>query len=153
MKNGGLTKMSAHRFLLYPKPTVEGSLDGFRLLDARVGGHVVGNPDVASDDRVVADGDTAEDGGIGIDRDVILDDGVTRHVENITVLIIFETLSTEGNALIEGDVIANDTRLANDDASAVVDGEIFANLGTRMDVDTRFGMGLLSDDAGDDGYV
>lgn len=152
MKNGGLTKMSAHRFLLYPKPTVEGSLDGFRLLDARVGGHVVGNPDVASDDRVVADGDTAEDGGIGIDRDVILDDGVTRHVENITVLIIFETLSTEGNALIEGDVIANDTRLANDDASAVVDGEIFANLCTRMDVDTRLRMCLLGDDTWDDGH-
>ena len=101
---------------------------------------------------MVADGDTAEDGGVGIYRDIILDDGVTRHVENIAVLIVLETFCTKGNALIECDVIANDTRLSNDDASAMVDGEIFANLCTRMDVDARLGMGLLSDDTWNNGH-
>ena len=50
-------------------------------------------------------------------------------------------------------MVANDTGLANDDTRTVVDGEIFANLGTWVDVDTRLGVGLLSDDTWNDGHV
>ena len=50
---------------------------GLRLLDAGVGGYIVGHPDVATDDGVVTDGDTAKDAGITVDGDIILDDGMT----------------------------------------------------------------------------
>ena len=123
------------------------------MLDARVGRYVVGDPDVATDDGVVANGDATKDGGIGIDGDIVFDNRVARYVEHVAVLVVLEALGTQGDTLIDGDVFANDAGFANDDTRAVVDGEIFANLGTRMDVDTRFGVSLLSDDAGDDRYV
>ena len=102
---------------------------------------------------MVADGDATKDGGIGIDGDMILDDGVTGNVEHVAVFIVAEALGTEGDTLIEGDVVANDGGLANDDASAVVDGEILAYLGARMDVDAGARVGLLGDDAGYDGHL
>ena len=132
---------------------LESGIDGFRLLEAGVGGHAVGDPDVAAHYGVVADGDAAQDGGIGVDGDVVLDDGVSRDVEHIALLVVFEALGTEGDTLIEGDVVADDAGLADDDTRAVVDGEVLANLGTGVDVDAGLGMGLLGDDAGDDGHL
>ena len=67
-------------WLLYTEATFEGTLHGFRLLDARVGHDIMGDPDVAADDAVMANGDATQDGGIGIDGDVVLDDGVTGYV-------------------------------------------------------------------------
>ena len=39
-------------------------------------------------------------------------------------------------ALIELDIVADDRRLADDDARAVVDEEVFSDLRTGVDVDT-----------------
>ena len=65
-----------------------------------MGRHVVGDPDVASNDGMVADGDAAENGGVGVDGDVILDNRVARHVEHVAVLVVLETLGAEGNTLV-----------------------------------------------------
>ena len=54
----------------------------------------------------MTDGDASKDRGVRIDGDMVLDDGVTGNVKHVAVLIIAETLSTQGNTLIEGDVVA-----------------------------------------------
>ena len=123
------------------------------MLDARVGGNIVGDPDIASNDAVVPNGDAPQDGGVGVDGDVVLDDGVTWNVEHVAVLVVLERLGTQGDALIEGDVVADDASLSDDNTRAVVDGKILANLGTGMDVNTSLRVGLLGDDAWNDRYV
>ena len=56
----------------------------------------------------------------------------------------------ERHALIELDVIADDRCLADDDAGAVVDEEILADLRTGVDVDTCRAVGVLAHDARDE---
>lgn len=102
---------------------------------------------------MVSNGDAPKDRGIGVDGDVVLDNGMARNVEHVAVLVVLEALGTKGDTLIEGDVVADDARLANDDTSAMVDGEVFANLGAWVDVDTGFRVCLLGDDTGNDGYL
>ena len=101
----------------------------------------------------MADSNATEDGSIGINGDVVLDDGVARHIKYVAVGIVLEALGTKGNTLVKGDVVADDTRLADDDTSAVVNGKVFANTGTGMDIDTGLGVGLLGDDAWQNGYL
>ena len=113
----------------------------------------MGHPDVASDDGMVANGDAPEDRGIGVDGDVVFDDWVARHIEDVALLVILETLGTEGDTLIERDVGTNDTGLANDDTRTMVDGEVFAYLSSWMNVDTRLGVSQLCDDTRDDGHL
>ena len=76
---------------------------------------------------------------------------MTWHVEHIAVLVILKALGTKRDTLIESDMIADDTRLADDDTRAVVNGEIFADLCTRMDVNTCLRMGQLGDNTRYDG--
>ena len=111
---------------------------GLRLLDAGVGGYIVGHPDVATDDGVVADGDTAKDAGITVDGDIILDDGMTRYVEHVSVSVFLEALGTQRHTLIERHMTADDTGLADNHACTMINGKVFANLRTGMDVDARF---------------
>ena len=82
-------------------------------------------------------GDTSEDRGVGIDGDMVLDDRMTGNIQHVAVLIVAEALGTKRHTLIEGDVVADDGGLANDDARAVVDSKILADLGTWVNVDTR----------------
>ncbi len=110
---------------------------GLRLLDAGVGSHVVGHPDVAADNGVVANGDTAQDAGITVDGDVVLDDGMAWNVEHVSVSVFLEALGTQRHTLIERHVTANDTGLTNNHSSTVINGKVFANLCTGMDVDAR----------------
>ncbi len=107
-------------------------------------------PDVASYRGMVADGNATENRGVGIDSDRVFDDGVARHIKHVALLVVFEILRSEGDTLIESDMVANDTGLADDDTSAMVNGEIFADGGSRMDVDAGLGVSQLGDDAGDD---
>ena len=108
-----------------------------RLLDAGVGGHIVGHPDVAADDGVVADGDAAQDAGITVDGDIVLDDGMSGYIEHIAVGVFLEALRTQRHTLVERHMVADDGRLTNDHARTVVDGEVFTYLCARMDVDAR----------------
>ena len=111
------------------------SFHSLRLLDARVGGHIVGHPDVAADNRVVANGDTAQNAGITVDGDIVLDDGMTGYVEHISVSVFLEALGTECHTLIERHVTANDTGLANNHSCTMINGKVFAYLCAWMDVD------------------
>ena len=97
----------------------------------------MGHPDVAANHGVVADGNTTQDAGIAIDGDVVLDDGMTGYVEHVSVSVFLETLGTQRHALIERHVTADDTGLANDHSSTMINGKVFANMSTRMNVDAR----------------
>ena len=57
------------------------------------------------------------------------------------------------HALIQLDVAADDRRLADDDAGAVVDEEPRADLGAGVDIDTGAAVGVLRHDAGDHGNL
>ena len=109
--------------------------------------HVVSQPDITTDSGMMADGNSSEDGSVGIDGNIVLNDGVSGDVEHITLIVVLEALGTEGNTLIKGDVVADDTGLTDNDARPMVDGKVFTYLGSRMDIDARFGVCQLSDDA------
>ena len=61
-------------------------------------------------------------------------------LDRISTFVERETTGTEGDTLIEFHVLSDDTRFSNHHTRAVVDGEVFANLRTWVDVDSRFGM-------------
>ena len=104
-------------------------------------------PNVTTDGRVVANGNASQHRGIRVYGHVVLDDRVTGHVEHIALLIVLEALGTKGNTLIEGHVVADDTGLTNHHTRTVVNREIFADPGTRVDVDTRLRVGLFSENS------
>ena len=56
--------------------------------------YIVDNPDVATDNGVVADGNASQYGSIRVYRHMVLDDGVSRYVQHIAVLIVLETLGS-----------------------------------------------------------
>ena len=105
------------------------------------------DPEVTADDGVMAYADATENGGVGIDGDVVLNDGMAGLVEQASVGIVLEVAGTEGDALIEHDVMADDGGSANDDSRAVVDAEGCSDLCGRMDVDARDGVCPFADDA------
>lgn len=106
------------------------------------------HPYVAADDRSFADGDAAEYGGIAVDDDVVFEYGVACDAfDGVSVIVKGKALGTEGDALIEFHVVANDASGSNDDACAVVDGEVVPYLCARMDVDACLAVCDLCDDA------
>ena len=54
----------------------------------------------------------------------------------MTLAVLF-TGTTQGNALIQGHIISDDRRLADDDAIAVINKESLTDLCTGMDLDSR----------------
>ena len=78
----------SHPGSLDTRPVREDHLLRLSLEDAGVGGDGTGEPDVAADDRVLADGDAAEDGGIGIHRHAVFQDRVTGNVPRQAVGIV-----------------------------------------------------------------
>ena len=114
----------------------------------RVRGHGLGDERVAADDGVCADdGLAAEDGRAGVDRGVVADGGVALAGHGMAVA---RAERAERHALIELDVVADDRRLADDDAGAVVDEEILADLRTGVDVNAGRAVGVLAHDARDE---
>src|SRR5690606_21440273 len=105
-------------------------------------------PDVAADGRALADGDATEDGRPGIDHNVVLDDGVAgTALVQLAGFVGGEALGAEGYGLVDAHVVADDGRLANDHARAVVDEEAVADLCAGVDVDTGGGVGYFRADA------
>ena len=117
-----------------------------------VGRQVLGKPYVTSDNRIVADGYAAKNRCVGVDDHVVLNDRMARYVYGIAVLVKLETLGAKRNSLIELYMVAYDCSLADNYAGAVVDAEILADTGTRMDVDTGKRVSKFSDYTGQDGY-
>ena len=86
---------------------------------------------------MMANSYSAQDRSVTINGDIVFYDGVTGHVEDIALLVVLEALGTQRDTLIEGDMRANNASLANHDARTVVNGKIFADLCSRMNIDTR----------------
>ena len=84
---------------------------------------------------------------------MVFQDGVTRNVQHVTVLVVLKTLGTQCYTLIQRDMIADDSRFADNHTRTVVDGKILANLRTWVDVDTRFAVCLLGDDTWNDRHL
>ena len=78
---------------------------------------------------------------------------MARHVEHIALLVVLETLGTQGDALVEGDMVADDAGFADDDTCAMIDGEVLTDLSSGVDVDTSLGVSLLRDDTGYDRHL
>ena len=110
-------------------------------------------PDVATDDAVMAYGDAAENTGVAIDSDIVLQNRMARNVEGVAIDIELETLAAKGDTLIKAYVVADDAGLAYNHTCTVVDAEVLADLGSRMDVDTCTAVGQLGNDAGNDGHT
>ena len=73
---------------------------------------------------------------------------MTRYaLDGMTVFIHGETFSPKGYTLIQLHVIANDTSSSYNNARPMVYCEVMSYLSLRMDVNTRFAMGHLRDDA------
>ena len=119
-----------------------------------IGGNIFGNPYVATDDGVVTDGDAAEDGTVAVDDDIVIKNGVAINaLDGVALLVEREALGSEGDSLIELHMVAEDAGGTDDNAGAVVDGEVTADGGGRVYVDARLAMGQLGDDAGDEGHT
>lgn len=139
---------------LYSGAAVEGLAARVRLHDVAAGGHAAREPDVAANYRPAPDGDPSEDGGACVDDDVVFHDRMPRQaLHERAVLVDREALRSECHRLVEPHALADHSRLADDDAGAVVDEEARADLGAGMDVDARRGMCMLGDDAGDDRQI
>ena len=112
------------------------------------------HPYVAADDGTFGQGDASEDCRVTIDDDVVLEYRVARDaLDGISVVVEGEALCAECDALVELHVVADDARCSDDDACAVVDGEVVPYLGSGMDVDARLAVRHFGDDAGNEGHA
>ena len=117
------------------------------LPDEASGRNAFGQPHIATDRRAAPDGDAAEDRRTGIDDDVVLDDRVAWvALAQFAAVADLKAPRSKGHRLVEAHVAADDRRLADDDACAVIDEESLADLSARVDVDAGLGMGDLGDD-------
>ena len=104
-----------------------------------VGWQVAQNDASGTDTGIVADIDWAKHLGAGTDQDVIAEGRVT--------LAGVLAGTAEGHTVIDGAVVADLRRLAEDDAHAVVDEQAFADLRARMDLDAGAMASVLTDPA------
>ena len=130
---------------------MEGLFLVFCVLEDRLGGldddagvviDRAGQEGVAADDGVVSDDRlSAEDRRTGVDRHVVADGRVALAGERIVPRTRGER--AERHTLIELDVVADVRRLADDDAGAVVNEEVRADLRAGVDVDAGVAVGCL----------
>src|SRR5450759_1784958 len=107
--------------------------------DASVRGDRLGDEDVAVDDGALADHRVApEHRRARVDGDVIVDRRVPLHPTQRLPAARGER--TQGDALVDLDVVTDDSRLPNHDAGAVVDEETLADRGAGVNVDTGLAM-------------
>ena len=110
----------------------------------------IGEPHVTADDRIVAHGGlAAQNGGAGVDGHIVLDGGVALDAG----LCLIDAQRAQRNALINLHIVADDGRLAHNNARAVVDAERVADLRARVNVDARFAVGVLGEKARQNGDV
>ena len=84
---------------------------------------------------------------------MVFQDGVTGDVQHVTVLVVLKALGTQCYTLIQRDMIADDSRFADNHTRTVVDGKVLANRSSWVYVDTRFAVCLLCNDTWDDGHL
>ena len=87
----------------------------------------------------LSDCDASYDGGVRVNDHTVFENGVTRVILNwVAMLVERKTLCAERDTLVELNVTTNDTCGSDYHTRAVVDGEVFANLCPRVNVDARF---------------
>ena len=78
---------------------------------------------------------------------------VAWNVKHITLLVVFETLCTKRNTLIERDMMADNTGFANHNTRAMVNSKILSYGSAGVYVDTSLGVCLFGDDTRYDGNI
>ena len=107
----------------------------------------MGEPDVTTHHRIMPDGDPSKYGGIGINGHMITDNLMSRHVDRPSIIIDLEILRTQSDSLVNRHMVAYDTSLTDDDTRTMVDGEIFSDLCSRVDIDAGSRMRPLGEDS------
>ena len=72
-------------------------------------------------------------------------------LDGLAVFVQREALGTEGHTLVQLHVVADDAGLADYHTRTVVDGKITTYFRSWMDIDSRFTVRHLGDDAGNEG--
>src|SRR5574340_888006 len=103
-------------------------------------GHVGDHHGAGADPRAASDGDVAEHGRADADHHEVLDGGMP--------LAVLLAGAAESHTLVERHIVADDGRLAYDDAHAVIDEEAIADHRAGMDLDPRTCAHALADVAG-----
>ncbi len=111
----------------------------------------MGDEHVGADDAIPPDHRfAAQDGGAGVDGHVVLDGGVALFAPQ--ALAAPGGQGTQGHALVELDVVADDRGLAHHNAGAVVDEEILADGCPGVDINAGDAVGMLRHHARQHGH-
>lgn len=116
-------------------------------------GDAMHEEDIGTDGGVFADESfAAEDGRIWVNSDAAANIGVTFSAFNdFPRIVALEAAGTEGDAVVEFDMVANAAGFADDDAGAVVDEEVGAETGSRMNINAGAAVGPFGHDTGEKG--
>ena len=94
---------------------------------------------------------SAQNGRTGINGNMILNGGMTPLAPQILPSSGRER--TQGHTLVDFDMIANNSRLANYDTRTVIDKEVFSHGSAGVDIDTGDRVGMFGHNARDHGYT
>jgi len=104
-------------------------------------------PDIPTNRGSLPDGYPAQDCCSRIDNDIVFNDrmsGLTLH--KMSMLIDGKVLGTQGDGLVKTHIITDDGRPPDHNARAMIDEEAATNDSAGMNINTRGGMGQLSND-------
>ena len=113
----------------------------------------MGKPYISAYHRIVSYCDSSQDGGVCVNGDMVSDDGMSGYVYRSSIIVGQEILGPKSHALIERDMVADDTCFSDYHAGAMVDGEILPYLCSRVDVDACGGMSLFGEYSREDGHL
>ena len=102
-------------------------------------------PYITTDDRALYDSHASQNRRVAIHGHVALENRVARAIDHIAFIVIFETLGTECNTLIQTHMVADDTSLTDNDTRTMVDTEIFSDRSSGMTIYTSLGVSQLGD--------
>ena len=108
---------------------------------------VFSNPYITADNGIVSYGDAAENCTVTIYDDIVLKNGMAVDAfDRFSLSVKGETLSPESDSLIEFYVVADDTGSTDNYSCTMVNGEVAADGGSGVYINTRFTVGHLGDD-------
>src|SRR5690606_35083435 len=111
------------------------------LGDMGAGRYVIDQPDVAPNGATLAQCDAPKNGGTSVNNHFVFDNRVTgQTLGERAIRIRWKALGAKCHLLIDAHMVADNGGFANDHPSSVVDEEMFADGGTRVNVDAGFRM-------------
>src|SRR5262245_27695045 len=98
--------------------------------------HALSQPYLPTNDGCLAGGNAPQDRGTRITHPVILHDRMARlPLDQDAVLAFCEPLGAKSHRLIETDTLSNDAGFTDDDTGPVIDKEVTADVGSRVNID------------------